>query len=76
MSPGYVVDCSFFCAMAEHEIEASLSQQCDLERCDREIQEIRERAAREEMPAYLVTMGIHDWQTERRLIETEEANAL
>ena len=43
----------------------------DLERCDREIAEI---LARPDIvagiaPAYLVTLGIEDWEAEKRLIQ-------
>ena len=41
----------------------------EIERCDAEIREYRERGA--DSPAYLVVMGIHDWEVEKRLIEAE-----
>jgi hypothetical protein len=50
----------------------------DLERCDREQREIRERAdvVAGIAPAYLVVMGIEDWECEKRLIALElEARA-
>jgi len=37
----------------------------DLERCDREIAQI---GAISDQYAYLVHMGVHDWQVERELI--------
>jgi len=43
----------------------------DLDRCDREIAAIQERAAREPdvWPAYLFVMGEMDWRLERAAIE-------
>jgi len=45
----------------------------DLARCDREIAEILARpdVVSGEAPAWLVAMGIADWNAERRLIERE-----
>lgn len=40
-----------------------------IERCDAEIREAMSQT--EPGPAYLVAMGIHDWEVEKRLIETE-----
>lgn len=42
-----------------------------LERCDREIAEIRSRAdvLAGEVPAWLVVLGIEDWLSEKRIIE-------
>lgn len=42
-----------------------------LERCDREINEIYDRAMREPMPAWLVALGVNDWEAERALIAQE-----
>ena len=45
-----------------------------LQRCDREIAEILSRpdVLDGSAPAYLVTLGIEDWEREKRLIEVEE----
>lgn len=47
--------------------------QRDLARCDREIAEILERKDVQAgtTPAWLVTLGIEDWEMERRLIMTK-----
>lgn len=42
-----------------------------LARCDREIEAMRQQPPVK--PAYLVAMGINDWQRERELIEQEAA---
>jgi hypothetical protein len=49
----------------------------DLERCDREQREIRERPdiVAGVVPAYLVVMGLEDWEHEKRLIALEQAEA-
>lgn len=41
-----------------------------LARCDREIREIQERpdVLTGNVPAWLVTLGIEDWEAEKRLI--------
>jgi hypothetical protein len=43
----------------------------DLERCDREQEEIRNRpdVIAGTVPAYLVVLGLEDWEREKRLIE-------
>jgi hypothetical protein len=48
----------------------------DLERCDREIAEILAEAAAGDKPAWLIAVGVNDWQIERRLIEIEQLEAL
>ncbi len=42
----------------------------DLARCDREIREIQERSdvVAGNAPAWLVTLGVEDWEAEKRLI--------
>ncbi len=47
----------------------------DLARCDREITEIQERSdvVAGRAPAWLVTLGVNDWEVERRLILRERA---
>jgi hypothetical protein len=44
-----------------------------LERCDQEIAEIASRpdVVAGEAPAWLVALGVNDWQVERKLIEGE-----
>jgi hypothetical protein len=44
-----------------------------LERCEAEQREIRERADVRSglVPAWLVTLGLEDWEMEKRLIEAE-----
>jgi hypothetical protein len=48
----------------------------DIERCEREQREIQERpdVVAGIMPAWLVVMGIEDWEREKRLIEAEAAS--
>ena len=45
----------------------------DLERCDAEIAEILSRpdVVAGEVPAYIVTLGIEDWEMEKKLIMRE-----
>ena len=40
----------------------------DLARCDREIAEIENRPDFKTAPAWLLTMGIMDWETEKAII--------
>lgn len=42
-----------------------------LARCDREQREISAQASSGEMPAWLVTLGLEDWEMEKRLIQEE-----
>ena len=48
-----------------------------LARCDAEIAEILARPDVQAgtAPAWLVTMGVFDWEAEKRAIEREDANA-
>lgn len=43
----------------------------DLARCDREQAEIQARPDLATAPAYLVALGMEDWEYEQRLIEAE-----
>ncbi len=45
----------------------------ELARCDREIDEICNRpdVKGNLAPAWLVTLGVNDWETEKRMIERE-----
>ena len=43
----------------------------DLARCDREIAEIRNRPDFKTAPAWLLAMGMMDWETEKRMILNE-----
>ena len=45
----------------------------ELERCDREIARIRQEPIAFTSPAYLSTMGVNDWQLERKVIEGERS---
>lgn len=47
-----------------------------LARCDREIDEIRNRpdVLAGEAPAWLVTLGIEDWETEKRLLKARASH--
>lgn len=49
------------------------SKKDELARVDRELAEIAARAdiAAGQVPAFLVTLGVEDWEMERRLIEAE-----
>jgi hypothetical protein len=49
--------------------------QKDLDRCDQEIAEILNRpdVKSGNAPAWLVTLGVNDWETEKRLILKESA---
>lgn len=44
-------------------------QAAAIARCDREIAEIEERAEGGTMPAWLVTLGVEDWEAEKRLLQ-------
>ena len=44
-----------------------------LARCDREIAEIENRPDFKTAPAWLLTMGIMDWETEKALIANERS---
>ena len=44
-----------------------------LARCDAEIREILNRPDYLTAPCWLLTMGLSDWETEKRLIEREHA---
>lgn len=44
-----------------------------LARCDREQAEIQARPELATAPAYLVALGMEDWEYEKRLIEKESA---
>jgi hypothetical protein len=45
-----------------------LAMERELSRCDREIEEIRARD-NSACPAYLSTLGVADWEREKRLIQ-------
>lgn len=45
----------------------------ELERCDREIARIRQEPIAFTSPAYLSTMGVNDWQLERKVIAGERS---
>jgi hypothetical protein len=63
------------CLQPQSSLFASLNT--DSERCDREINEIKSRSdvRSGEAPAWLVTMGVSDWEAEKRLIEAEDGEA-
>ena len=50
----------------------------DLARCDREIREIGERAdvVAGKAPAWLVTLGVEDWEAEKRLLLAQSRQLL
>ena len=54
--------------LASRRDEPSVSRR-EIERCDAEIQAAYSQV--EPGPAYLVAMGVHDWEVEKRLIEEE-----
>ncbi len=43
----------------------------DLARCDHEIEEIRNRPDFLTAPSWLLTLGLMDWEVEKKLIEHE-----
>ena len=45
----------------------------ELERCDREISDA---AGQHDKPAYLVTLGIEDWECEKRLLMFDQRRRL
>jgi hypothetical protein len=46
-----------------------------LARCDAEIARIEQEGATGKHPAWLLALGMNDWQMEKRAIEREDANA-
>lgn len=77
-------DYSVSCSSDRAELRSNTAPQCkpqcksladELERCDREIAAIRARpdVVAGLAPAWLVTMGIEDWEAEKRLILAEAA---